>query len=227
MSKEYGNWVLTWSYSWFDVLKSGASIFIFAGRRFAHRVITSMEDIGFDFKDMLCWERDKAPHRAQRISLVYERRGDYNNRDKWNNWRVSNLRPIFEPILWFQKPYPTGKTLADNILINEIGAWNENSLKKYNKNLNILNQLNMIKVNVTVADRGLYVTQKPLELMKLLIELITIEGQTVLDPFAGSGTTLIAAKELNRNFIGFEIDKDIYEIAKKKELKIINFHINV
>jgi len=186
-----------------------------------------MEDIGFDFKDMLCWERDKAPHRAQRISLVYERRGDYNNRDKWNNWRVSNLRPIFEPILWFQKPYPTGKTLADNILINEIGAWNENSLKKYNKNLNILNQLNMIKVNVTVADRGLYVTQKPLELMKLLIELITIEGQTVLDPFAGSGTTLIAAKELNRNFIGFEIDKDIYEIAKKKELKIINFHINV
>lgn len=40
--------------------------------------------------------------------------------------------------------------------------------------------------------------------MKLLIDLVTKEEQIVLDPFAGSGTTLLAAKELNRHFIGYE-----------------------
>ena len=53
-------------------------------------------------------------------------------------------------------------------------------------------------------------TQKPLELMKALIELTTQENQLVLDPFAGSGTTLVAAQELGRHYIGFEIDKDYY-----------------
>lgn len=52
--------------------------------------------------------------------------------------------------------------------------------------------------------------------MKLLIELTTKEGQTVLDPFAGSATSLIAAKELNRKFIGFENKKEYFDIAQKR-----------
>lgn len=106
--KEYQEWVSTWSGEWLRVLKPGGSVFIFAGRQFSHRVIIAMEEVGFTFKDMLSWERDKAPHRAQRLSKIYERRDDEDNQTKWAGWRVANLRPIFEPILWFQKPYKTG-----------------------------------------------------------------------------------------------------------------------
>jgi len=53
---------------------------------------------------------------------------------------------------------------------------------------------------------GLHPTQKPVNLMRCLIELTTVAGQRVLDPFAGSGSTLVAANELGRKFIGFERD---------------------
>ena len=46
--------------------------------------------------------------------------------------------------------------------------------------------------------------------MEILISLVTKEGQTVLDPFCGCGTTLVAAKRLNREYIGFEINEEFY-----------------
>jgi site-specific DNA-methyltransferase (adenine-specific) len=213
---EYQRWVSTWTSEWLRVLKPGASVFIFAGRQFSHRVITAMEDSGFTFKDMLSWERDRAPHRAQRISAVYERRNDTEHCQQWDGWRLANLRPMFEPILWFQKPYKIGGTLADNIITYGVGAWNETALKKYNLNNDTLNQSNMLKVRVTPSDRGLHVTQKPLNLMKLLIELVTAEGQLVLDPFAGSGTTILAAQETERYGLGYEVDEQMANAANKR-----------
>jgi site-specific DNA-methyltransferase (adenine-specific) len=58
-------------------------------------------------------------------------------------------------------------------------------------------------------------TQKPVELLKTLIEIFTDEGDIVIDPCAGSGSTLIAAIRLNRKSYGFEIKKDFYTKAKK------------
>lgn len=59
-------------------------------------------------------------------------------------------------------------------------------------------------------------TQKPIQLMERLIKLVTDESQTVLDPFAGSASTLLACQNLNRKYIGFEIDSEYYESAKKR-----------
>ncbi|KHD34098.1 hypothetical protein NL50_17990 [Clostridium acetobutylicum] len=61
-------------------------------------------------------------------------------------------------------------------------------------------------------------TQKPITLLKRLIEIFTDEGDTVIDPVAGSGTTLRAAYELNRNSYGFEVSKEFFHKAKDKML---------
>ena len=62
--------------------------------------------------------------------------------------------------------------------------------------------------------------QKPVSLLKQLIEIFTDEGDVVIDPCAGSGTTLRAAAELNRSAYGFEISRDFYKRAKSEMLNI-------
>ena len=70
-------------------------------------------------------------------------------------------------------------------------------------------------------DRGLHPTQKPVALFEYLIKTYTNEGELVLDNCIGSGTTAIACINTNRNYIGFELNKEYYEIAKNR----INKHI--
>lgn len=62
-------------------------------------------------------------------------------------------------------------------------------------------------------------TQKPVALMEYLIKTYTNEGETVLDFTMGSGTTGVACGNLGRNFIGIELDKNYFDIAKKRILE--------
>lgn len=225
---EYQEWCSKWASEWLRVLKSGGSCFIFAGRRYAHRCIVALEDAGFTFKDMLAWEKNFAAAKAQRLSSIYERRNDDENEQKWKGWRVANLRPIFEPILWFQKPYKIGGTIADNVINNEVGAWNEEAIKKYNLNYRNNNFYdNIIKVETSKSDFGNHVNQKPLKLMEFLISLVTKENAIILDPFSGSGTTCIAAKNINRHYIGIEIDSYNVEISNKRLLESVQLDLNI
>lgn len=65
-------------------------------------------------------------------------------------------------------------------------------------------------------ERTKHPAQYPLELVRRIISSSSIEGDLILDPFLGSGTTAVACKQLRRNFIGFEISKEYCEIARKR-----------
>ena len=62
----------------------------------------------------------------------------------------------------------------------------------------------------------LHPTQKPVDLMKYLIKTYSNENDTILDFTMGSGTTGVACKLLNRNFIGIELDENYFKIAKER-----------
>lgn len=70
-------------------------------------------------------------------------------------------------------------------------------------------------------------TQKPVNLLKKLIEIFTDEGDVVIDPVAGSGSTLRACAELNRNCYGFEIKKNFVKEANEKMLSNINIQQDI
>ena len=69
---------------------------------------------------------------------------------------------------------------------------------------------------VCSVDKGLHPTQKSLKLMQELIMIHSNEGDVILDCFMGSGTTGVAAKNLNRDFIGIEMDEGYFKIAKER-----------
>ena len=68
----------------------------------------------------------------------------------------------------------------------------------------------------TSVGKTIHPTQKPIALFEYLIKTYTNEGETVLDNCMGSGTTAIACLNTNRNFIGFELDKGYFDIAKNR-----------
>ncbi len=77
--------------------------------------------------------------------------------------------------------------------------------------LNGLSPTNLLEFGFRKNEARIHEAQKPCDLIEYLIKLTTQEQQVILDPFMGSGTTAVAAKALNRNFIGFEVNTDYYE----------------
>ena len=70
---------------------------------------------------------------------------------------------------------------------------------------------NLLEFGFRRNEKRTHEAQKPLDLIEYLIKLTTREDQIVLDPFMGSGTTAVVAINVNRKFIGFEINQDFYE----------------
>ena len=122
--------------------------------------------------------------------------------------------------LVFVKKYP-GQVLKANMKI--VGATEyavvlyRDKLPKFNNNNRMI--FNWFKWERDTTTPKIHPTQKPVQLLKQLIEIFTDEGDVVIDPCAGSGSTLRACAEINRSCYGFEIKKDYYKQAKQKILK--------
>lgn len=71
-------------------------------------------------------------------------------------------------------------------------------------------------LNPKAKERVGYPTQKPIELLERIIKISTDEGDTILDPFCGSGTTLVAAKLTDRKGIGIDINPEAVKISKQR-----------
>ena len=207
--REYQEWCLEWAQLVYPIMKKGASLFIFGARRTIHRAIVALEDAGFMLRDTLIWKKPSAHHRSQRIEIVLNRRGEKELADKWRGWRLGNLAPIYEPIAWMFKPYD--RTITDNVIESEVGAMNiEECL------IDGTSPTNILEFGFRVDEKRIHEAQKPVGLMEYLIRLTTRENHVVLDPFMGSGTTAIACRNLNRRFIGFEINETYYKAATER-----------
>tara|TARA_Y100000114_G_scaffold115442_1_gene109553 strand:- start:1864 stop:2607 length:744 start_codon:yes stop_codon:yes gene_type:complete len=85
----------------------------------------------------------------------------------------------------------------------------------YDKNLKFPEDIQTFN-NRAKGDRGYHPTQKPIKLLEYLIKTYTKENETVLDFTMGSGSTGVACKNTNRDFIGIELEKEYFDIAKDR-----------
>jgi site-specific DNA-methyltransferase (adenine-specific) len=157
------------------------------------------ESSGLLIKDMLIWEKNKAHGKAQDVNKIPAIK---NSGLDFVDYRVGNLKPMFEPFLYATKPYKG--TISGCVIKDKLGGFfsDPKTIKS-----------NVFKYN---SETGLHPTQKPLGLLEDLIKTFSFEGQVILDPYMGSGTTCLAAKNLNRQFIGIEKEEEYYNIALKR-----------
>ena len=112
------------------------------------------------------------------------------------------------------KERPKTNSKAINEITNTRTTGNSTiNKKKYPVNKIVFNRLSG---ELNSSCKSLHPTQKPVELLEYLIKTYTNEGETVLDNTMGSGSTGVACVNLNRNFIGIELDEEYFEIAKER-----------
>jgi site-specific DNA-methyltransferase (adenine-specific) len=95
----------------------------------------------------------------------------------------------------------------------QAGIYHGNGKWEYDGGVTDRYPVTVLEFNI---QRGLHPTQKPVELLEYFIKTYTNENDLVLDNTMGSGTTGVACKNLNRSFIGIEMDDKYFEIAKNR-----------
>lgn len=189
--KEYLEWVETIVQKCNMLLKDNSSLLLFTGRQY-NRKICNILDNYFEEKRIIIWARKRAFNNTRGTALAsgYEPICYYT---KGNNPTFNNIKIKVDS----KRPEYTTGYLKDGISLSDV--WSDISALPHNSKE---------KVN--------HPTQKPIKLMERCVLLTTNEKDTVLDFCMGSGTTGIACKNLDRNFIGVEIDKDYFNMAKNR-----------
>ena len=129
----------------------------------------------------------------------------------WNHMEKLHFKAI-DSIVW-QKPDPIPLNGKSKLL----NAWESAVIgKRGGAYFGGYCTHNIFKYQAPKGKTRIHPTQKPLDLIAKLIELTTRENDIVFDPFIGSGTTAIACKKLNRQFIGFDNNLEYCNMAKKR-----------
>ena len=198
------------------ILKPGGFLLMFAAPRLYHRAAVAVEDAGFEIRDAFAWHFTKrAQFKAFSMDHFVKKRRDLDADQKADVIRLLDgrktpqLRPQFESILCAQKPREG--TFVDN--------WLEHGTGLIDARQTLNGRVPETVMTVEKQDRDKFnghLTPKPLKLCEHLIRLFSAEGQTVLDPFVGSGTTCLAALRTERNAVGIDVNPDYIEIARTR-----------
>ncbi len=201
---DYENWLDSWLKDCVRLLKPTASIYLCGDWRSA----AAIQRVGmkyFNLRNRITWERDKG--RGAKANWKNS------SEDIWfftvSNEYVFNLdavkinRKVIAPYTENGKPKDWKKTENGNFrLTHPSNLWNDLTVPFW-----------------SMPENTDHPTQKPEKLMAKIILASTNENDLILDPFAGSGTTAVVAKKLNRKFVGIEIDEK-YCILTEKRLEM-------
>tara|TARA_B100001287_G_C22652156_1_gene515771 strand:- start:476 stop:1450 length:975 start_codon:yes stop_codon:yes gene_type:complete len=178
------------------IIKDNGAIILFGSQPFTTMLISSNMK---DFRYCLVWEKNKFSD-----FLNAKRKPMKTNEDICIFYKK---QPTYNIQYWYSTPYERWNTQKAVNKQTNYGSHKENVAKSDGKRL----PTTVLKFNR--VERPAHPTQKPVELLEWLIKSYTNEGDIVLDNCMGVGSTGIASKKNNRNFIGIELDETYYNKA--------------
>jgi site-specific DNA-methyltransferase (adenine-specific) len=213
-SYEFQRFMDTVSDKLMRVMKPGAFLVCFSQARLYHRAATSLEDAGFEIRDMFAWHHNGQAKAFTQKHFVRKNR-DLDEESKQRileeigDRKTPQLKPQLEPMVFAQKP-------REGTFIENWMSW-KTGLIDTDQTLDGSFPGNLMVVGKPTRDEkgsfNNHLTVKPVRLLGHLIRMLTLEGQVVLDPFLGSGSTAVAAVRENRRYVGIEKDTANYDIA--------------
>lgn len=194
------------------ILKSTGSIFLHCDRNASHHLRLSLDKVfgAANFKSEIIWtykrwsNAKKGLLNCHQVIFFYSKTGDFKFNYIFENYSpTTNLDQIFQKRMRDAEGKTRYKTNAE-------GGY---ELIENKKGVPLSDVWDIPYLNPKANERVGYPTQKPILLLERIIKLVTDEGDIVLDPFCGSGTTLVAAKLLNRKYIGIDISNDALQLV--------------
>lgn len=175
-----------------QIIKEGGNILIFCSRQNMWRICQMLHENGFEENRTIIWARKRG----------------------FNNTRGKALSSGYEPILFWSK----GKSETFNSIKIKVDTNRNEYTKGTLKDGIVLSDVwtDIPALPHNSKEKVAHPTQKPIRLMERIIQLFTNEQETVLDFCMGSGSTGVACKNLNRNFIGIEKEEEYFDIAKNR-----------
>ena len=193
------------------IIKPNGAIVMTASQPFTTALIVSNYEM---FKYCWVWEKNRptgAQHSKNRPMSKHEDVCIFSKAPMGHISKLGNRRMIYNP----QGAISTGRKKVvkeKGFHGNHIGARPNQVGREYDVMTGFPHSI----LRVNKEESHIHPTQKPVALMEYLIKTYTNEGETVLDFVMGSGTTGVAAKNLNRKFIGIEKDAGYFEIARQR-----------
>lgn len=182
------------------VIKDNGAICLFGQGAFTANLI--MSNISM-YRYDLVWEKTKA--------------GGFLNAKRMPLQAHENISIFYKKLPTYNPQMEQGKPYTKKAVTNGDG----NNYGKFNRvgQVHINNGERFPRSVIKISNdnhKSLHSTQKPVALLEYLIKTYTNEGETVLDNCMGSGSTGVACKNLNRKFIGIELDENYFNIAKER-----------
>lgn len=191
------------------IIKSNGAVVLTASQPFTSFLICSNVKM---FKYEWIWESNRAPNFVFGNKQPLKKHENicvfYNKQPTYNPQKIDNPKGIEKRHLYKSSGTKSG------IEVNNSAP----EYAKKGKNYEPDKLLPKSIVYFKKEHRPIHPTQKPVALMEYLIKTYTNDGETVLDNTMGSGTTGVACSNLNRKFIGIEMDTGYFDIAKKRIL---------
>jgi site-specific DNA-methyltransferase (adenine-specific) len=197
------------------VLKDTGSIFLHCDRSASHHLRLILDSVFgvSNFRSEIIWHYRRWSNAKKGLLNVHQTIYFYSKTDDYKfNKMFTDYSPItnLEQILQDRERDKNGKSVYRTDERGQVISG------KFKKGVPLTDVWEIPYLNPKAAERVGYPTQKPILLLERIIQLVTDEGDTVLDPFCGSGTTLVAAKLLNRKYIGIDISEEAIALTQKR-----------
>ena len=187
------------------ITKPNSAVVLMANQPFTSMLICSNLEM---YKYNWVWNKNKSTGflnaKKQPLRCLEDICVFYNKQPTYNPQKTTGHKPVNS----FTKHTSDGETMGRT----KVGISGGGQTDRYPKNIIEMPVMN----NDGSHGDKVHPTQKPVALMEYLIKTYSNEGMTVLDFALGSGTTGVAAKNLNRDFIGIEMDENYFTIAKER-----------